>query len=293
MPGNQSELKSLRATKYTSSLRRSGGIDRLRGSSYRAGLRLLDLLDRVRGREHRFLPPRRYRRFIGNGDFLKVGREITAYMRDELGMGPSHDVLDAGCGAGRVAIPLTDMLTEGSYLGFDIVPHAIEWCSSTIGARHPNFRFEHVDIRQEIYNPEGRLSASDFRFPAEDSSFDIAALVGLISHLMPEEMDNYLAESARVLRAGGRCFATAYLVDDKVAENISRGNTAFSFTHDHGNYFVHSKEEPTYAIAYRLEHIQAVAARYDLRMCQEPRLGTWGVSTHRPASMDLLVLERA
>ncbi|RYJ21898.1 hypothetical protein CU044_6282 [Streptomyces sp. L-9-10] len=35
MPGNKSDLKSLRATKYTSSLRRAGAIERLRGSGFR------------------------------------------------------------------------------------------------------------------------------------------------------------------------------------------------------------------------------------------------------------------
>jgi SAM-dependent methyltransferase len=293
MPESRSELKALKATKYTSTLRRSGSLDRLRASGYRTGLRVLDLADRLRGRGHELLPPRRYRRFIGNGDFLKVGRQITAYMRDELGVGPSHDVLDAGCGAGRIAVPLTQVLTEGAYLGFDIVPHAIEWCSRTITPRHPNFRFEHVDIRQEIYNPDGKFSAATFRFPAEDAAFDVAALVGLISHLLPEELDNYLAESARVLRPGGTCFATAYLVDDEVAENISLGRTAFTFTNNHGEYYIHSEEEPTYAIAYRIEYLRTVAARYGLRMRREPKPGTWGVSTERPASMDLLVLELA
>jgi SAM-dependent methyltransferase len=150
----------------------------------------------------------------------------------------------------------------------------------------------HVDIRQEICNPQGTLSAADFRFPADDAAFDTAALVGLISHLCPAELENYLAESARVLRPGGQCFATAYLVDDTVAANIARGTTAFEFTHDHGDYYVHSEEEPTYAIAYRLEHILSVAERHGLRMRRDPRPGTWGVSTRRPASMDLLVLER-
>ncbi|WP_335937716.1 class I SAM-dependent methyltransferase [Streptomyces sp. PTD5-9] len=293
MPGTKPDLKSLRATKYTSSTRTAGSLERLRRLGYNAGLQVLDLWDTLRGRDHPLLPPRRHRRFIGNGDFLEVGRQITAYMRDELGVGPGHDVLDAGCGAGRIAVPLTDVLTEGSYLGFDIVPHAVEWCSRTITPRHPNFRFAHVDIRQEIYNPQGTLSAADFRFPADDAAFDTAALVGLISHLRPAELDNYLAESARVLRPGGQCFATAYLVDDTVAANIARGTTAFEFTHDHGDYYVHSEEEPTYAIAYRLEHILSVAERHGLRMLRDPRPGTWGVSTRRPASMDLLVLERA
>ncbi|MFD5393076.1 class I SAM-dependent methyltransferase [Streptomyces sp. NPDC127097] len=293
MGASRSELKSLRSTKYTSSARTEGGVERLRALGYRSGLRALDLADRVLGRDRKMVPPRRYRRFIGNGDFTKVGASITHYMRAELGLLPSHDVLDAGCGVGRIAVPLTSYLTEGSYLGFDIVPHAIDWCHSAITSRHPNFRFSHVDIKQEIYNPEGTLTSADFRFPADAQAFDMVALVGLISHLLPEEVDNYLAESARVLRPGGKCFATAYLVDDMVAERVREGRTAFTFTHSRGTHFIHSEQEPTYAIAYRLDHIQEAAARHGLRLEREPQLGTWSSSTARPASMDLLVLERA
>ncbi len=292
MPGSKSELKSLRATKYTSSLRSVKGWERLRRSGYHTGLQVMDLWDRARGREHPLLPPRRYRRFIGNGDFLKVGREITAYMRDELGMGPGHDVLDAGCGAGRIAVPLTDMLTEGSYLA------STSCRTRSTGAPAPSPRATPTSASRTSTSTRrsttrSTLSSADFRFPADDAAFDLAALIGLISHLRPAEMENYLAESARVLRPGGQCFATAYLVDDAVAANIARGATAFEFTHDHGDYYVHSEEEPTYAIAYRLDHILSVAARHGLRMRRDPRPGTWGVSARRPASMDLLVLERA
>ncbi|MEU4656050.1 class I SAM-dependent methyltransferase [Streptomyces sp. NPDC023723] len=292
MAGSKPELSALRATKYTSSKRTAGHLERLRRLGYHTGLRALDVWDTVRGREHPLLPPRRHRRFVGNGDFLEVGRRITAYMRDELGLGPGHDVLDAGCGPGRIAVPLTDVLTEGSYLGFDIVPHAIEWCARTITPRHPRFRFAHVDIRQEIYNPDGTLDAAGFRFPAEDAAYDIAALVGLISHLRPAETENYLAQCARVLRPGGLCFATAYLLTDRAAANMARGTTAFTFPHDRGDHHVHSEEEPTYAIAYRPDHLLAMASRHGLRLRREPRPGTWGTSPSRPASMDLLVLER-
>ncbi|MEU5612901.1 hypothetical protein ACI2L4_23670 [Streptomyces sparsogenes] len=82
-------------------------------------------------------------------------------------------------------------------------------------------------------------------------------------------------------------------MDDTVAASIARGETAFGFTHDHGDYYVHSEEEPTYAIAYRLDGLLSVASRHGLRMHRDPRPGTWGVSPRRPASMDLLVLESA
>jgi hypothetical protein len=41
-----------------------------------------------------------------------------------------------------------------------------------------------------------------------------------------------------------------------------------------------------------LDYLLSVAERHGLRMRRDPHPGTWGVSTRRPASMDLLVLER-
>lgn len=292
MTGGNNDLKALRATKRTSSYRRTGTLERVRSRGYNAVLNVLDALDAVRGRRDPLLPPRRNRRFIGNGDFAKVGGEIVTFMQEEMGLGRSNSVLDVGCGAGRIAVPLTSVLDDGCYLGFDIVQHAIDWSRETITARYPNFRFEHVDVRQEIYNPDGSLAADDFAFPAADATFDIIAMVGLISHLRPAELDNYLHETARVLRPGGTCLVTAYLVTDRVAANMTRGDTAFRFTHDRGDHLVHSEDEPTYAIAYRLDYLRTVMARHGLAVGGEPRFGTWGSSASRPASMDVMVLER-
>ncbi|NED06952.1 MULTISPECIES: hypothetical protein [unclassified Streptomyces] len=77
-----------------------------------------------------------------------------------------------------------------------------------------------------------------------------------------------------------------------MAENIARGRTAFTFTNNHGEYYVDSKEEPNYAIAHQVEYLRAAAARYGLHLRREPKPGTWGTSDKRPATMDLLTLER-
>ncbi|WP_424862687.1 hypothetical protein [Streptomyces sp. MMS24-I29] len=50
MPGTKPDLKSLRATKYTSSTRTTGSLERLRRLGYNAGLQALDLWDTLRGR---------------------------------------------------------------------------------------------------------------------------------------------------------------------------------------------------------------------------------------------------
>lgn len=285
-------LKGLLATKYTSNPREQSLFDRIRALGYVAGLGLLDSFDTATGRRDELTPPRRIRRFIGNGDFVRVGRAIARYLVEELELEPGQDVLDVGCGAGRLAMPLTSVLDTGHYLGFDIVEHAIRWCQRTVTPRYPNFRFAHLDVRQEIYNPDGALTADSVRFPAPDASFDVAAMVGVINCLRPPEVENYLSEAARVLRPGGRCVVTAYLIDDEVADRVRAGETAFTFTHDHGDYFMHSPDEPTYAMAYRLDYVTRVAGEHGLVATTPPRPGSWSRTTARPASQDILVLTR-
>lgn len=67
--------------------------------------------------------------FVGDGDFIKIGERFCNFLIDLAGLQKSHHVLDAGCGIGRIAIPLTKyLLANGEYWGFDIVKSGINWC---------------------------------------------------------------------------------------------------------------------------------------------------------------------
>src|SRR4026209_2090482 len=74
---------------------------------------------------------------------------------------PHEDVLDVGCGVGRVALALSGFLT-GRYEGFDVDPALIAWCPQPIAL--PNFGFTHVDLFNQSYTPRG-APASAFTFP--------------------------------------------------------------------------------------------------------------------------------
>src|SRR5260370_25414931 len=66
--------------------------------------------------------------FVGTGDFLAIGREFLGIFRDAGGLEPHHQVLDIGCGNGRMALPLMEFLScDGSYEGFDILQEGIDW----------------------------------------------------------------------------------------------------------------------------------------------------------------------
>ena len=55
-----------------------------------------------------------------------------------------HVVLEAGCGTGMDAMLLTGRVSRaGRYTGFDVSARNIAWCTATISARFPHFRFHH------------------------------------------------------------------------------------------------------------------------------------------------------
>ncbi len=80
-------------------------------------------------------------------------------------LAPNHAVLDIGCGCGRMAGPLTMYLNaRGSYRGFDPVKKSIDYAQTYLDL--PNFRFEFTDLHHYLYNPQGVIDPSTFRFPA-------------------------------------------------------------------------------------------------------------------------------
>ncbi|MEZ5545018.1 MAG: class I SAM-dependent methyltransferase [Lysobacteraceae bacterium] len=135
--------------------------------------------------------------------FLVVGsawwQVVASYLPSE------SNVLDIGCGCAKVARFLAVDPRVSSYVGFDPIKSAIEWSQRFVLPRSiGSFRFEHVDIYSAEYNPEGKVRAVDYRFPARDGDIDIAIASSLFTHLLEPDARHYLAESARVLKPSGR-----------------------------------------------------------------------------------------
>ena len=244
-------------------LYRSDPVARVRGGA-------ADLVDSLRGSRDPELPPRRLQVAVGGGDFCSVGDEFRRHFVELGGLEPHHDVLDVGSGSGRMAYALRDWL-KGSYEGFDVVPAAVEWCRREITSRNPRFRFQVADIRSERYNPAGRYEAADYRFPYEPESFDFAFLTSVFTHLQRPAVENYLAELARVLRPGGRCFATYFLMNDD-AIGAMGGHGQFGFEQD-GQLVVDARV-PERATAFREDDVHELHERSGLPIeCIHP--GSW------------------
>ena len=142
----------------------------------------------------------------------------------------SSAFLDIGCGNGGVARPLTAILSPaGRYEGIDVNRNAVEWLQARYEA-YANFRFQHVDVHNTMYQPEGGAAPESFRLPFPDDTFDVTLLKSVFTHMMPAGVRSYLREIGRTLKPGGRAIITYFLLNDESRACMSRGLDKMSLT---------------------------------------------------------------
>lgn len=225
----------------------------------------------------------------GNGaeQFTVVGLLMVDWFKAYADLKPDENILEVGCGIGRIAIPLTQYLTSGSYVGFDIVPHGIEWCQQKVTPRYPNFTFFVADVHNKYYHPEGHHAASEYVFPFPDASFDFVFLTSVFTHMLPDDLERYALEIGRVLRPGGRCFCTAYIISAEARTNLDKGTSLRMFAPQDG-YWTDMPSNPEAAIAYPEEYLTDVFKRSSLEIGRVIP-GEWWKNQF---AQDILVAER-
>jgi SAM-dependent methyltransferase len=224
----------------------------------------IDLAETATGRRKPLTPPRRLLT-ADYSEFDRIGAEFLRYFVELGGLEPGHRVLDVGCGVGRMAVPLTRYIAGGgAYEGFDVAAKEVAWCERNISARNPSFRFRHVDLHNARYHPAGRLRPAEFAWPYADASFDFALATSVFTHMRQAGADRYLAEIARVLRPGGRLFATYFALDDRARRLIAAGRSRYSFQHGEGPAWSDDPRVFESAVAYDLDFLRARHAEHGI-----------------------------
>lgn len=208
-----------------------------------------------------------------------------------------HTVLEIGCGIGRDAIQLAKMLSRsGRYIGIDIIPDSIEWCSANISTLHPNFRFVHFDVKDQLHNPEGIASTADITIPCASRSVDRIFLWSVFTHMNEADILHYLREFARLLRPNGLVFATWFIVNDDIlakARTVDRTPFGLRFEHQLNDHcYINDQQNPMGAIAYTRPAIEQMISAADLALAKEILPGDWSGYYAKPKSaQDVTILK--
>jgi SAM-dependent methyltransferase len=234
--------------------------------------------------------------------YISLGDTLKSFMVQYGRLQPNHKVLDVGCGIALAARPLLNYLdSTGSYDGFDVVPESIDWCQRNY-REYPRFTFQLADVYNTHYNPTGRFAGRDYVFPYPDATFDMVVLASVFTHLLPEDVRNYVAQIARVLKPGGRCLASFFLLN---AESIAQidawsaahpgeagvpGGLGFRWTFDE-HCRLYSQDVPETAVAYSESWIAALYAGHGLAI-EMSLYGEWCRRSLQPGWQDLVLAEK-
>lgn len=211
----------------------------------------LDIIDKVVKDDNPLVPSRNLaKEFMPAStinfreNYIKTGL-IHRELFIESGLKPTDKVLEIGSGCGRMAIPLLDYLTTGTYDGLDISHKGVQWCKENITTRNADFQFSYLDIYNRQYNPDGNPLTPDFKLPRKDGEFNFIFLTSVFTHMLPDDVRLYLYEIKRLLAPNGICFMSFFLINDN-----SHKSRTHSFQYHHAGFHSEYSDIVERAIAY-------------------------------------------
>jgi SAM-dependent methyltransferase len=187
-------------------------------------------------------------------------------------------VLDIGCGYGRLAYALHRTGFEGTYVGLDILPRHISWLRQNFSSVAANFSFQHLDIRNDRYNPKGALPADGFQIP-EMAAPDAIFVLSIFTHMYERDLLHYLDQIAARMDPLTIAYCTFFLDNPEMrrleALNLSHYPMRLRLS-DHCWY--HDQADPLHAICYDEQWLRgqltqrglAVAAAFYGKWCGRP-----------------------
>jgi len=195
------------------------------------------------------------RRLVGHTDVAKFdnpgGEPVFPIIPSEA----YDSVLDFGCGCGRVARQLIQQRPRPrSYLGIDAHKGMVQWCERNLAPRAPGFRFEHHDVLNLAFNPDGPREVAEL--PAADRSFSLVHAWSVFTHLVEPQAVHYLREVERVLREDGYFHSTWFLFD----------KTGFPMMQEFQNALYINPADPTNAVIFDWAWLRATAAGLGLKL---------------------------
>lgn len=236
----------------------------------------------------------------GVDDWDTISKYHVEMYRKYTPINADDTILEVGCGVGRDAIQIADVLTDkGKYIGFDIIKPSIDWAKKNISKKHKNFSFHYYDIQSQIHNSGGKINTTDIKLPAKDNSVDRIFLHSVFTHMFEKDIVHYLKEFNRVLKDDGLVLASFFVIDDSALSAIKKTKAStkhrhpLSFEFKKGpGFFINDESYPEGAIGYSPKKIQS--------MLSKAKLGIHGLHAHRGVwsglkgsnGQDILILEK-
>ncbi len=245
----------------------------------------------------KLIPEPKIRNMFGPFDdkeyYFNLGKEQTEKVIKWLSIKPEHQILDIGCGSGRIGIHFLNYLCEqGKYIGIDINQEFIDYCSDNISILKENFKFQFVDVYNGAYAREGKLKANEVIFPVEDDSMDRVIMWSVFTHMNLEDIDAYLKEIYRVLKKGGMFIASLNLYNEFIHNQIEldKSQLDIKFKVDENSYTLY-KDVPEWGLAHNEEKLKKLYWKHRF-IIREIKYGIWSCKELTGEFHDCIIVQK-
>jgi SAM-dependent methyltransferase len=141
--------------------------------------------------------------------------------------------------------------------------------------RNSKFQFQLADINNQYYNPSGKYAAEEYKFPYPDKSFDLVFLTSVFTHLPAAAVSNYVAEIRRVMKPGGRCMITWFILNPESQLLIEQGRSTQDIRHPLEGFLTRNPSAPEEAIGYMEDRVRELYMGAGLVLDEPIIFGTW------------------
>jgi SAM-dependent methyltransferase len=217
---------------------------------------------------------------FGGVFFAQRGETLTKLLVDHAALKKDDVVFEIGCGSGCAAFALARRLDDGHYTGIDIDQPSINACLKNSIFMNKRFAFIRIDIRHPFYNPSGVLSANQYRMPCSDGGADIVFLISVFTHMLPDDVSGTIHEIGRILKPGGRCLFTTFLMD--------HGTDGFiGFPIRLEKYCLNQERNPEKAVGYYQRFFEEQFGANHMTPVGNALLGHWRSATDPKSSISI------
>lgn len=128
-----------------------------------------------------------------NGIIPAVLTMRSYLQKSGIDVGQIRNVLDFGCGSGRLLVGWHIIMPQIQLYGCDLNPQLIDWAQQHLP--------QAIDCRLSNLNPT---------LPYQDQQFDMIYLISVFTHLSLETQKQWIREFKRILRKGGYLMVTLH-----------------------------------------------------------------------------------
>jgi SAM-dependent methyltransferase len=136
---------------------------------------------------------------------------LIRYVCDKLGLVDlsAQEVLDVGCGTKFTQAFLNRQIPINRYVGIDVHYEMISFLRHNVA--NPHFEYHHVNVRNELYNPDAPPMSEHSDLGVSARTFDVIWLFSVFTHLAPHDYSTMLKLLRRYARPEGRLIYTLFI----------------------------------------------------------------------------------